>query len=140
MPNRSHTTAWNTVNPSPTELERGCPALGSLGPPHHHGRAGAGHRPAEVGRHFGVPDLAAAALAVVVGVAALAVRSDRAGIIDVVAQLPDVLHHHVDAVGVALAQVPARGVVRPLAAELDGAVADVSPAFALLAEAVILQL
>ncbi len=59
---------------------------------------------------------------VVVGVLALAVGADRAGIVDVVAQLPHVLDHHVHAVGVALAQMAARGVVRPLAAERDRAV------------------
>ena len=84
--------------------------------------------------------LAAAALAVVVGVLALAVRPDRTGIVDVVAQLAHVLDHHVHAVRVALAQMAAAGVVRPLAAQPDGAVADVVAALALLAEAVILEL
>ena len=84
--------------------------------------------------------LPAAALLVVVGVLALAVRPDRTAVVDVVAQLAHVLDHHVHAVRVALAQVPAAGVVGALAAEPDGAVADVLAAFALLAEAVVLEL
>src|ERR1700730_13599637 len=108
--------------------------------PHHHGRAGARHPPAEIGGDLGLPRLAAAALAIVVAVAALAVAADRAGIVGVVAQLPHILDHHVDAVGVALAEMAAAGVVWALAAEPDGAVADILPALALLAEAVILEL
>src|ERR1051326_4556049 len=108
--------------------------------PHHHGRAGAGHGPAEVGGDFDVLRLAAAALAIVIGVAALAVGTDRAAVVHVMAQLAHVLDHHVDAVGVALAQMPAAGVVGSPPAEPDGAVAHVMPAFALLAEAVVLEL
>ena len=81
----------------------------------------AGIGPAEIGADLDIPDLAAAALAVVVGVLALAVGADRAGIVGVVAQLADVLDHHVHAVRVALAQMAAAGVVGPLAAELDRA-------------------
>ena len=84
--------------------------------------------------------LAAAALAIVIGVLAFAVRPDRAGIVDVVAKLADVLDHHVHAVRVALAQMPAGGVVRPLAAQPRDAGGDIFAALALLAEAVILQL
>jgi len=43
-------------------------------------------------------------------------------------------------VGIALAEMAARGVVRPLAAEADRAVRHVLPAVALLAEPVILEL
>ena len=87
-----------------------------------------------------VLDLPAAALAVVVGVLALAVGPDRTRIVDVVAQLAHVLDHHVEAVRVALAQMAAAGVVGPLAAEPDRAVAHVVAALALLAEAVVLEL
>ena len=84
--------------------------------------------------------LPAAALAIIVGVLAFPVRTDRAGIVHVMAQLAHVLDHHVHAVGVPLAQMPARGVVRPPAAQPHGAVGDVVAAFALLAEPVILKL
>src|SRR6187431_470094 len=99
--------------------------------PHDHGGPGAGHRPAEVRTDFGALHLAAAAFAVVIGVLALPVGADRAGVVDVMPQLAHVLDHHGDAVGVGLAQVPAGGVVRPLAAEFYRAVADVVAALAL---------
>src|SRR5262245_47421735 len=106
-------------------------------PPHDHGRAGARHGPAEVGGHLARLHLPAAALLVVVGVLALAVGTNGTRVVDVVAQLAHVLDHHVHAVRVALAQMPAAGVVGPLAAEADGAVRHVMAAFALLAEAVV---
>src|SRR5258708_22664017 len=109
-------------------------------PPHHHGRAGTRHRPAEIGGDLGLLHLAAATFAIVVAVIPHAVSTDRAGIVGVVAELPDILDHHVDAMGVAFAEVAATGVVGALATEPDGAVADVVAAFALLAEAVILEL
>src|SRR5207248_9340382 len=56
--------------------------------PHDHRRRRRRIGPAEIGADFDILDLAAAALAVVVGVLALAVRPDRAGIIDIAAQLP----------------------------------------------------
>src|SRR3954469_11032545 len=90
--------------------------------PHDHGRAGARHGPAEVGGHLAGLHLAAAALLVVVGMLALAVGADRTAVVDIMAQLAHVLDHHVHAVRVTLAQVPAAGVVGPLAAEADGAV------------------
>src|SRR5712692_10005813 len=89
--------------------------------PHDHRRPGRWVGPAEIGADLDIPDLAAAALLVIVGVPALAVRADRTGIIDVVAQLPGVLDDHVHAVGIALAEMAAAGVVGPLAAELDHA-------------------
>src|SRR6185503_19853270 len=108
--------------------------------PHDHGRAGARHGPAEVGGHLAFLHLPAAAFLVVVSVLALAVGTHGAAVVDIVAQLAHVLDHHIHAVRVALAQMPAAGVVGPLAAELDGAVADVVATLALLAEAVILEL
>ena len=107
---------------------------------HDHRRRGRRIGPAEIGADFDILDLAAAAFAVVVGVLALAVGADRAGIVGVVAQLAGVLDDHVHAVGVALAQMAARGVVGPLAAERDRAVRHVVAALALFAEAVILEL
>src|SRR5712692_1820028 len=89
--------------------------------PHHHRRGGRRVGPAEIGADLHIPDLAAAALLVIVGVLAFAVRADRTGIIDIVAQLPGVLDDHIHAVGIALAQMAAAGVVGPLAAELDHA-------------------
>src|SRR5262249_48087938 len=59
---------------------------------------------------------------------------------DVVAQLAYVFDHHVHAVRVALAQMAAAGVVGAPAPEPDGAVAHVLAAFALPAEAVVLEL
>src|SRR5206468_3849849 len=76
-----------------------------LAAPHDHGGAGARHRPAHVAAHLGAFDLAAAALLVVVGVPSFAVGPDRTRVVGVVAQLAHVLDHHVDPVGVALAQV-----------------------------------
>src|SRR5437867_542531 len=108
--------------------------------PHDHGRAGARHGPAQVGAHLAALHLPAAAFLVVVGVPALAVGTHGAAVVDVVAQLAHVLDHHVHAVRVALAQMPAAGVVGPLAAEADGAVADVLATIALLAETVVLEL
>src|SRR4051794_5140417 len=108
--------------------------------PHDHGRAGAGIGPAQVGRQLGVLDLPAATLAIVVGVLSLAVGPDRTRIVGVVAQLAHVLDHHVDAVRITLAEMAAAGVVGPLAAEANGAVAHVVAALALLAEAVVLEL
>src|SRR5712692_3000064 len=87
--------------------------------PHDHRRAGRRVGPAEIGADLDIPDLAAAAFLVVVGMLPLAVGADRAGIVRVVAQLPGVFDHHVHAVRVALAQMPARRVVGPSAAELD---------------------
>src|SRR5262249_11702647 len=81
-----------------------------------------------------------ATLAVVIGVLAPAIAADRAAVIDVMTQLADVLDHHVHAVRIALAQMPAAGIVRPLPAEANGAVADVLAAVALAAQAIILQL
>src|SRR5262245_19844740 len=109
-------------------------------PPHDHGRAGAGHGPAEVGAHLATLHLAAAAFPIVVAVAALAIRSQGTGVVDVVAQLAHVLDHHVHAVRVALTQMPAAGVVRATTAEADAAVAHVLTAFALFAEAVVFEL
>src|ERR1043166_9748945 len=108
--------------------------------PHHHGRSRAGHGPAEVGGDFDVLRLAAAALAIVISVAPLAVGADRARVVGIVAQLAHVLDHHVDAVGVALAQMATAGVVGASAAEPAAAVAHVIPTFALLAKTVVLEL
>ena len=66
--------------------------------------------------------------------------ADRAVIVDVVAQLADVLDHHVHAVRVALAQMAAARCCSAACRRADRAVADVFAAFALLAEAVILEL
>ena len=84
--------------------------------------------------------LAATSFAIGVGVLPLAVGADWTAVVDVVAKLAHVLDHHVDAVGVALAQVAAAGIVGAPAAEPYRAVADVVAAFALLAEAVVLEL
>jgi len=65
-------------------------------------------------------------------------RGDK--IVGVVTQLPGVLDDHVHAVGVALAEMAARGVVGPLAAELDRAARHILAALALLAEPVFLEL
>src|SRR5215470_10300872 len=94
-------------------------------PPHHHRRSRAGHRPAEIGRDLGVPHLAATALAIIVGVPASAIGPDRTAVVRIVAELTDVLDHHGDAVGVALAEMATRRVVRPFPAEHDGAVRDI---------------
>src|ERR1700759_383550 len=92
---------------------------------HHHRRSRAGHRPAEIGRHLGIPHLTATALTMIIGVLPLAIGPDRTTVVGIVAELADILDHHGDAVGVALAEMSARRVVRPLAAERDGAVRDV---------------
>src|SRR5258705_13458280 len=104
--------------------------------PHHHGRTGTRHRPAEIGGDLAALRLATSALTVIIAVPALAVGSDRARVIGITAQLAHVLDHHVHAVRVALAQVAAAGVVRALAAKADGAVADVLTTFALLAKTI----
>src|SRR5215813_5132843 len=104
---------------------------------HNHGRTGAGHGPAEIRTQLGILHLAASAFAVVIGVPALAVGPDRTGIVHVAAQLAHVLDDHVHAVGVALAEVAPRGVVRTPAAELDDATRDVLTALTLLTEAVV---
>src|SRR5581483_11082262 len=121
---------WASSSPSPAR---------SIAP-HHHGRAGARHGPAEVGGDLASLDLPAAALPVVVGVPAPAVRADGAAVVGVVPQLAHVLDHHAHAVRVALAQMAAAGVVGPPAAEPDGAVADIPAAVALVAEPVVLEL
>ena len=56
------------------------------------------------------------------------------------AQLAHILDHHVHAVRVTFAQMPAGGVLRPLAAQPGDAGGDVFAALALLAEPVIFQL
>src|SRR5215203_5592144 len=108
--------------------------------PHDHGRPGARIGPAPVGRHLALLHLAAAALAVVIGVPALAVWPHGTGIVGVMAKLAHVLDHHVQPVRITLAEMTAAGVVGPPAAEPDRAVADILPAVALLAEAVALEL
>src|SRR5262249_34935513 len=108
--------------------------------PHDHRRPGARIGPAEVGGHLAVLHLPTAPFLVVVGVPAPAVRADGAAVVDVVAQLAYVFDHHVHAVRVALAQMAAAGVVGAPAPGPDGAVAHVLAAFALPAEAVVLEL
>src|SRR5688572_9809766 len=108
--------------------------------PHDHSRSGARVGPAEVGGHLAVLHLPTAAFLVVVGVPALAVRTDGAAVVGVVAQLAHVFDHHVHAVRIALALMAAARVVGAPAAQPYGAVADVLAAFALPAEAVILEL
>src|SRR5690242_15270223 len=98
-------------------MPRYCAEIIALPLPHHHGRPRAGHRPAEIGRDLGILDLTATALAIIVGMLPLAIRSDRATIVGIVAKLPHILDHHGDAVGIALAEMAAGRVVRPLAAE-----------------------
>src|SRR5882757_8878442 len=110
-----------------------------LPPPHHHCRSRAGHRPAEIGCYLCVLHLAATTLAIVVGMLAPAIGPDRTAIVRIVAELADVLYHHGDAVGVTLAEVATRCVVRSLSPEHDGTIRDVVAALALLAEAVILE-
>src|SRR5215510_15446797 len=108
--------------------------------PHDHGRAGARHGPAKIGGDLASLHLPAAAFIIVVGVLAFAIRPYRTAVVDVMTQLAHVLDHHVHAVRVALAQMPAAGVVRPPSAEADAAVAHVLTAFALFAEAVVFEL
>src|SRR4030095_11877142 len=99
--------------------------------PHDEGGAGRWHRPAKIHGDACVPDLAALARRVVVGV--LAVLPARAVVVDLAAELPHGLDHPRDAMRVALAEVAARGVVRPPPAQLDDAARYVRPALALLA-------
>src|SRR5262249_42283133 len=84
--------------------------------------------------------LAASTFAVVIGVLALAVGPDRTGIVYIAAQLAHILDDHIHTVGVALAEMAPRGIVRTTAAELDDATRDVLAALPLLAEAVVLKL
>src|SRR5438045_8448173 len=106
-------------------MPRYCADIMLLSPPHHHGRSGAGHRPAEIGGQLGVLHLAATALAIIVGMLPLAIGPDRTAVVGIVAELTHILDHHGDAMGIAFAEMAARGVVRPFAAEHDGAVGDV---------------
>src|SRR5450755_3092293 len=69
-----------------------------------------------------------------------AIGPDRTAIVRIVAELADVLDHHGNAVGVALAEMATGCVVRPFSTEHDGTVRDIVTALALLAEAVILEL
>src|SRR5262244_1769418 len=105
---------------------------------HDEGGAGWRHRPAEIHGDLRVLHLAALARRVVVAVLALG----RAGavIVDQAAELAHVLDDHAHAVRVALAEVAAGGVVRSLTAQLDDPARHVGAAFALLAEAVLLEL
>src|SRR5712691_7846280 len=82
-----------------------------------------GHGPAEVHGDFGVLDLAATAGRVVVGV--LALGGTGAVVVHGAAELAHVLDDHRHAVRVTLAEMTARRVVRPLAAEFDDAARDV---------------
>src|SRR5258705_4478767 len=107
---------------------------------HNHGRTGAGHRPAQIRTQLSILHLAASTLAVIIGVLALAVGSNGTGIVHVAAQLAHVLNDHIHAVGVALAEMAPRGIVRTASAELDDAARYILPAFPLLAEAVVLKL
>src|SRR6266436_10104839 len=102
------------------------------------GGAGRRHGPSEVHRDAGVPHLSAPPRSVVIAV--LALGPPRAGVVDLAAELADVLDHHRHAMGVALAEMAARGVVGTAAAQLDDAARDIGPALALLAEAVLLEL
>src|SRR5262249_15628985 len=101
-------------------------------------RARGWHGPAEIHGDLRVLDLPALLRRVVVGV--LALRPAGAIIVHRAPELARVLDHHRHAVGVALAQVAAGGVVGPAAAELDDAAGHVLPALPLLAEAVLLEL
>src|SRR4029450_3569941 len=100
--------------------------------PHDERATGRRHCPSQVHGDLGVFDLPALPRRVVVAV--LALGGARAGVVDGAAKLAHVLDHHRHAVRVALAEVAARRVVRPLAAELDDAARDVGAALALLAE------
>src|SRR5207247_6521294 len=75
------------------------------------------HGPAEVHGDRRVLHLPALARRIVVAV--LALGPAGAVVVHEAAELSHVLDHHAHAVGVALAQMAARGVVRPLASELD---------------------
>src|SRR4029077_5370602 len=105
---------------------------------HDQGATGRGHGPAEVHRDLGVLDLTTMARRVVVGVHPFG--GARAVIVHGTAQLTHVLDHHRHAVGVALAEVAARSIIRALAAELDDPARDVGAAPAFLAEGVLLRL
>src|ERR1700719_1166057 len=107
--------------------------------PHDHGRSGHRIGPAQIGGHLDVAHLATAALPIVKGMLPFAVRPDGTRIVRVVAQLAHVFDHHVHAVGVALAQMAARGVLRPFSPQPGDAGRDVFATLALLAEAVILE-
>ena len=61
--------------------------------------------PAEIGGDLDILHLTATTLAIIVGVLALAIRPDRTAIVRIVAELADVLDHHVHAVRIALAQM-----------------------------------
>src|SRR5438105_2129424 len=117
-------------------MPRYCADIMFSPPPHHHGRSRAGHRPTEIGRHLGIPHLAATTLAIIVAVLPPAIGPDGATIVRIVAELAHVLDHHGDAVGIAFAEMATRGVVRPFPTEHDGAVRDIVAALALPAEAV----
>ena len=69
----------------------------------------------------------------------LALGPERTGIIDLAAQLANVLDHQIHAVGIALAELAAAGVVGPLGAETGDAAADVVAALALGAEPEVFQ-
>src|ERR1700761_2983314 len=114
------------------------PPLGAA--PHDHG--GPGHRvgPTEIGGYFHTFDLAAAPLAIVEAVLALAVRANRARIVDVVTQLAHVFDHHIHPVGVALAEVAARRILRAASAQTGDAGRNVLTTLAFLAKAIVLQL
>src|SRR5262245_11270134 len=114
---------------------RGPPSSSS---PQNERAAGRRYRPAEIHRDLGVLHLAALARRVVVGVHALG--GSWAVIVHGAAELAYVLDDHVHAVGVALAEVTTRGVVRALAAQPDDPAAHVVAPLALLAEAVLLEL
>src|ERR1700733_9751404 len=86
-------------------------------PSHHHGRPGHWVGPAEIGGDLDVSHLAAAAFTIVVAVLALAVRSHRARVIDVMPKLSDIFDDHIHAVRIAFAQMPSGGVVGALSAE-----------------------
>src|SRR5262249_12338446 len=85
-------------------------------------------------------NLPAAAFSIVIAVIAFAVGTYGTTVVHVVTQLTHVLDHHVHPVRVALAKMSAARIVRPPSAELDGAIADVVPALALLAEPIVLKL
>src|SRR5712691_10197745 len=105
-----------------------------------HDESGAGgwHGPAEVHGDPTVLDLAAPTRRVIVAVLSLG----RAGavVVHAPAELAHVLDDHAHAVRIALAEVAARSVVGPPAAQLDDPARHVRSALALLAEAVLLEL
>src|SRR5215469_585574 len=134
------TSRSSTVNAMPRYSPRiPMPFLLSTAP---HDHRGGGRRvgPAEICAHLDIPYLAAAALAVVESVLTLAIGPDGARIIGIVPQLTGVLDDHVHTVRVALAEMPAAGVVGTAAPQLYCAAADIFTALSLLAEPVILQL